>query len=457
MTRRGSLVRRLVMSLLAVTVVFSMIAAAAGGFTIHRELNESMDASLKQVARRLLPVVIDDLFKLETPQTIDLPDGLSEEDDVAFVYQVRDAAGKILLHSHDAPAKPLTAVPTKGFVELDGWHIYTEAAVSDSIFIQVAQTETHRDEEIFEAALGFVLPILILMPVSALVAWLVLARFLKPVDALRDDIGRRRGDFLDAIPTDDLPDELASIAASVNSLMSRLRSALESEKEFAANAAHELRTPLAAALAQVERLILEAPNEAQRHRGQQIRAALSGLHTLSEKLLQLARADAGIAIAGPPLDLGQIARLVVDEFEQRSDSRGRVKLYIDPAAAKAAIDADALAILYRNLLENGLRHGASGQPVVLTVGPGARISVANQGPVVPEDALAALTRRFERGATKSNGAGLGLAIVSKIVSQVGGSLILASPASGRNDGFEAIITFGRGPTVSHRSLDRGSQ
>lgn len=436
----NSLAGRLVASLILLTVAFGLVAAGTGSITLHREINEAMDSSMQEAARRLLPLVIDDLFGREASQSPRrLAEAVSDDDGDRLVFQVRNADGHVLIHSYDAPAEPLTAELAKGFSEAAGWRIYTEPAVSGSVFIQVAELDSRRNEETLEAATGFLIPMVILIPLSALVAWLTLARFLRPIATLRGEISARHGDNLAPIRTEDLPSELAAIAKSVNSLMRRLNMAIDAEKEFTANAAHELRTPIAGALAQTERLIAETPDEAARKRPHQIKAALSDLAGLSEKLMQLARADAGVAVAGKPADLGAVAALVVADFEQRNQNKGRLRLETPNTKSYAAIDTDALAIILRNLIENALRHGAEGGEVVVRITEDARLSVINQGPVVPTPG--GLVKRFERGATRAEGSGLGLAIVNKILQQIDATLTLNSPASGRQDGFEATIRF----------------
>jgi two-component system OmpR family sensor kinase len=436
-----SLAGRVVVSLILLTVAFGLVAAGTGSITLHREINEAMDSSMQESARRLLPLVIDDLFGREPSQSPRrLAEAVSDDDGGRLIFQVRDAGGRVLIHSYDAPAEPLTAELVQGFSEASGWRIYTEPAVSGTVFIQVAELDARRNEETLEAATGFLIPMVILIPLSALVAWLTLARFLRPIATLRGEISARHGDNLAPIRTDDLPSELAAIAKSVNSLMRRLNMALDAEKEFTANAAHELRTPIAGALAQTERLIAEASDEAEKKRPRQIRAALSDLADLSEKLMQLARADAGVAVAGKPADLAAVAALVVEDFEQRGQNKGRLRLKTpDNGKALVAIDTDALAIILRNLIENALRHGTEGGEVVIRITDDARLSVVNQGPVVP--APDGLVKRFERGETRAEGSGLGLAIVNRILQQIGATLTLDSPASGQQDGFEATIRF----------------
>lgn len=436
-----SLVSRLVVALIVVTVAFGVVAAATGSYTLQREINEAMDSSMQEAARRLLPLVIDDLFERDEPQSPRrLAEAVSEDDGGRLVFQVRNGEGRVLMGSYSAPVEPLTQGLAQGFSEQAGWRVYTEPAVSGSLFVQVAERDAHRNEETLEAATGFLVPMIILTPLSAIVAWLSLAHSLRPIATLRNEIKARHGDHLAPIRTENLPSELAAIATSVNSLMQRLDMALDAEKEFTANAAHELRTPIAGALAQTERLIAEATDEVGRKRPRQIKAALSHLARLSEKLMQLARADAGIAAGGKSADLASVAAFVVNDFEQHGENRSRLRLEA-PAKGRmqVPIDPDALAIVLRNLIENALLHGAENTQVVVRVGDDLALSVVNEGPVVP--ATTDLVKRFERGATRAAGSGLGLAIVNRILQQVGATLVLNSPASGQKDGFEATVRF----------------
>jgi two-component system OmpR family sensor kinase len=440
--RPGSLTSRLVTSVVGVTLAVGVVAGGAGYVTINREINEAMDGALEAVARRLLPLVVIDLYRRDPAEgPVALPGSLAEEDGEEMVYQVRNASGQILLHSHDSPKTPLSAELTPGFHDDGEWRIFTLPGVNGTIFVQVAETSRVRDEETLEAVAGVLVPIAVLTPLIALLSWFILSWSMRPISDLRAEIGARTSDNLAPISTAALPLELASISKSVNSLLRRLRMALAAEREFAANAAHELRTPVAGALAQADRLIAETTDESARHRGRQIRSALSSLAKVSEKLLQLARADAGVAVSGPPVAIGPIAALVVDEFSRHPATEGRLAFADTSSGAKAAIDVDALAIVIRNLIGNALAHGTAEGQVTLDIEPGPIVRVVNDGPVVDAETLAALGRRFERGKTRSAGTGLGLAIVSAITTQVGARLILSSPVPGRAGGFEARVEF----------------
>ena len=249
-----------------------------------------------------------------------------------------------------------------------------------------------------------------------------------------------RGD-LSPIPAGGLPSEFQPNARAVNLLLDRLRRALEAERSFTANSAHELRTPVAGALAQVQRLIVEASDEKTRSRARQVEAALQRLARLSEKLMQLARAEGGRLQAEAPVDLAPILRMLVAGMG-REDGH-RIELTLPDARIMASIDSDAFAILARNLIENALRHGAQDAPVQVSLSLDGVLRVVNRGPVVPADVLGRLAQPFERGPTDAHGSGLGLAIVAAIADGTGGRLDLISPAVGLPDGFEARFSMSR--------------
>jgi two-component system OmpR family sensor kinase len=237
-----------------------------------------------------------------------------------------------------------------------------------------------------------------------------------------------------------LPNELVPIVRDVNRLVERLGAALEAERSFAANSAHEMRTPVAAALAQVQRLGSELAGRPEHARIAQVENTLRRLAARVAKLLQLSRADSGVAITSESTDLLPILQLVIDEFARNPENSGRILLETNRfERLPGRIDIDAFAIVFRNLLENALLHGSHADPVRVWIAADKSIHVANAGPAISEDVLERLTQRFFRGRTQAEGSGLGLAIADRILIQAGGQLELRSPADNRNDGFEAII------------------
>ncbi|PVE47402.1 hypothetical protein DDE23_11185 [Pararhodobacter aggregans] len=220
--------------------------------------------------------------------------------------------------------------------------------------------------------------------------------------------------------------------------LARLDAAFEAERSFAANAAHELRTPLAGAIAQIQRLKQETQEAPVMARAAAIEETLKRLTRLSERLLQLARAEGGKLRADQPGDLRPVARLLVDDLGRAAP--GRLLLSLPEGPVLSTLDPDAFGIVLRNLIDNALRHGTPGAPVQVILTEGAELSVANPGPVVAPEVLARLTDRFAR-ASSGDGSGLGLAIVAAIAGRIGGGLTLASPRPGLADGFEARITL----------------
>ncbi len=433
--------RRLVLWLTGATILFWIAAVAFGAAIMREESNELFDSALEETAERLLPLVVSDYFQREQnagPGQISGSSGGAEY----LIYQLRDATGAVVLRSHDAPAEPFAAPLDQGFSDTATHKIFTVPAVSNTLFLQVGDPFAERREAIVEGASSLALPLIVLAPLSMLVIWLVVRRALAPIGSLRNEIGARDGGNLAPIEAAGLPPELQTIAGSVDRLLERLRTALDAEREFAANSAHELRTPIAGALAQTQRLIAELPEGAARTRARGIEAALAGLAHLGEKLLQLSRAEAGIGLSDRPADLVPVVSLLVEEFGRKSVRGGRLALTIDaPDGMMRKIDVDAFAIALRNLIENALLHGAQDAPVTVSVGRDGSIRVVNGGPAVAPQELEQLTTRFRRGATAARGAGLGLAIAATLVRRMGGVLELNSPATGRKDGFEATMRF----------------
>ncbi len=261
---------------------------------------------------------------------------------------------------------------------------------------------------------------------------------LSPIEGLRDDIGTKDGGNMVPVDEAGLPVELRPIARSVNLLLDRLRAVLESEREFTANSAHELRTPIAGALAQTQRLLAEVPPSLSARVGQ-IERSLQHLGRLAEKLLQMSRAEAGIGVSDEKTDLFPVLQVVIEDIGRSALGAGRIVLHApDGARLERQIRPDAFAIVVRNLLENALVHSPPGSGVDVYFGSDG-IRVVNESVLLDQATLAGLTRRFTRGPTQAAGSGLGLSIVKRFVEQMNGSLALQSPATGRLGGFEAAV------------------
>jgi two-component system OmpR family sensor kinase len=415
-------------------------------FIMQGELNEALDGELQEAAPRLLDLsartlaeAADDVERIAPPVVNGQPHG------EYLFYQVRDASGRVLLRSNNAPPEPLPVPLARGFQTIPRAQVYTvstDDAQGNTLFLHVAEPSSHRREALRDILSSLLWPLLLLIPASAGAAWWIVRRGMRPVRVLQAEIGRRDGGNLAPVDGAALARELAPMARSVNLLLGRLRAALEAERALAANSAHELRTPLAAALAQTQRLIAELAGGPGTERAGQVERALRQLADLAEKLLQLSRAEAGMALSETDNDLLPAICLVVEEFAQRQGYRHRLILDVDGGRPlRRRIDIDAFGIALRNLIENALAHGNPDEPVRVLVDDGGAVHVVNGGPPVPADVLGGLKARFSRGPTAAAGSGLGLAIADTIVRQAGGTLDLRSPAAGQGDGFETILAL----------------
>lgn len=439
---RISITRRLITALTGLVVLFWLIAVGLGAYVMNREFAEIFDGTLQETAERLMPLILDDLAQRNgdtTPQNMQtIEQGLNKE---YLTFQVLDASGKIVMHSQEAADMPYDVPLKVGFHSTRKYKIYTESAMNGTLFLHVADAYKNRREALREGTVALLWPLALLIPASILLIRLIVARSLAPIDRLRDEIGTKDSGNMAAVDSDPLPRELRPIARSVNLLLSRLRAALEAEREFTANSAHELRTPIAGALAQTQRLIAELPEGPLTTRAGRIETSLANLGRLAEKLLQLARAEAGIGTGDKATNLVSIVDAVIMDYDRDSRTAGRVtRDYAPDTKMIRTVDIDAFAIVMRNLIENALVHGAEDGAVSVTIG-GNAVCITNGGNLVPQAELAGLKRRFRRGDTKASGSGLGLAIAERIVNQMGGSLVLISPATGKDEGFEARIVL----------------
>jgi two-component system, OmpR family, sensor kinase len=438
-----SITARLIVGLTLVTTLLWCAAAAYSTYVSSRELNEAFDHALEEAARRLLPLAADDLIGHETDDGHAIQHFIEGSREY-FSYQIRDSGGHVVLRAHDAPQEPFSGTPDPGFASLGRYRLFTDTDAGSGLTITVAETTRSRRDAVLGAAKALLWPLVLLIPFTVLAIWFAVRSAMRPVLRLSRDIAERGASNLAPLDISDQPRELRPIAVAIARLMGRLRAALDAERAFAANSAHELRTPIAGALAQTQRLIAESSDPRDRRRAREMEATLKRLSTLAEKLMQISRVDAGLSASECDVDLIPALDLVVADCARTLDDSGRIR-YVKPSGAQllARFDMDAFAMVVRNLIDNAVNHGTPESPIDVVVAPNGVIRVINEGTIVPPDALATLKKRFVRWQSRTAGSGLGLAIAETISAQAGGMLELFSPAPGRIDGFEARLTLSR--------------
>jgi two-component system OmpR family sensor kinase len=280
------------------------------------------------------------------------------------------------------------------------------------------------------------------VPLSVIVLLFVIRRAMAPVSDLKKAIAEKDSGNLSPLRTEGLPSELEPIAHTLNVVLARLAAALSAEREFAANSAHELRTPIAGALAQTQLLIDELGTSPAAERARLVEQSLGKLGALTEKLLQLARADAGLGLSDTPHDLVPVIDTVVEDMRRHIGPARAINFLVeDGALLVRPVDPDALAIALRNLIENAVLHGDAGSPVSIRVDGRGCLTVSNKARLFSPEELARIRQRFHRIDDNSPGSGLGLAIVERLLLQMNASLDLHSRPSDGEAIFEVVIRF----------------
>jgi two-component system OmpR family sensor kinase len=449
-----SLERRLRNHLLAALTLLWLLGSGMGLFAQWQEMGEVLDAAQEETAINLLrlptPVAGDGGLKaLPKPQTAH---------NQATLSQVYTLDGRLVWRSLDAPAQPLAPLSSTGFTNQDDWRLVVRAAPGLNRVAIVATSLRDRREALIEGVQALFLPLLILLPLTAKGLTWLLRRTFSQLDALRQDLKSRDQLGLEPLSVSGLPNEIAPLVREINQLFAQLLSAREAERSFAANSAHELRTPIAAAQAQLQRLVHEvaaipemAPDR-QAQLSQRLEAVARQLHKLQRlcvKLMQLSRANSGVAQATSPVNVRQLAQLVMEEFAT-SVQQGRLTLEGPPGEAPEVLaqgDLDLLGIALRNLIENALEHSGATAAVRVCITALPSIDVIDNGPGMSDAERQTLTQPFQRGATSAPGHGIGLAIVHAIARQMHGQLELVSPYDG-GTGLHARIHLRAAPAAT---------
>jgi signal transduction histidine kinase len=295
--------------------------------------------------------------------------------------------------------------------------------------------ETREAREEIVEALGESLlwPLAAALPLLAAAIWLGVGRGLTPLRELRAQLARRGADDLAALDTTRAPAEIEPLLGELNRLFDRIGRALERERRLTADAAHELRTPLAALSTQAQ-VARRAADEASRNEA--LDAVVAGAERtarLIEQMLTLARLEAGqTGGAAARFDLRETTRAAMAELGGAALAKGVELELLDGPAIQAQGYAGLVAVLARNLVDNAVRYTQPGGRVEVAVGPGAVIEVRDNGPGVPAQELAHLGERFHRLAGQAqSGSGLGLSIALRIAELHGGSIRFSRGPGGR--------------------------
>jgi len=444
--RPGSVTERLTRSLLVGLTVLWLTGVLGSGFVLKHLIDEKSDDELQESGMILMTLVrhIDDPLVTAALLGDTATSPHANPPHERMVYQIRDRSGQMLLRSSNAPPELLGAALEPGFVDVGAWRVLTLEDREHGHFLQLADPLTERRDALVKSLVWLTVPLAALLAFAVFIVFRASYSLVQQVRRTANAVSRQDPQALGLLPLDGVVTEMRPAVEATNHLLARLAAALEAERSFTYNSAHELRTPIAAALAQAQLLAARAEKTALQEPAAALVDALSRLARLGERLLALARADGAQALADQWVDLSQVIRLTVDEFSQNARLRGR-SIVAQTAPVRVRGDLDAIGLALRNLVENALVHGAGGSFIRVTCAEsrkGVSLAVVDDGPGVAPTELPSLTKRFARGpGAAQSGAGLGLSIVDTLARRMGAKLVLVSPLDGRRNGFEARLVW----------------
>ena len=367
------------------------------------------------------------------------PEGTPPEDENdEFIVQVWTNEGLRIFESALGAALPQMAVLGFADVPARGTTYRVFSLQTRSQVIQIAQDMRVRRALAREAALRSLLPVVLLLPLLALAVWWVVRQSLQPVQRVRAELSQRQPQDLAAVNPEGLPDEIRPLVLELNSLLQRVQQAFDAQQHFVADAAHELRSPLAALTLQLQ-VLRKAMDQASREAAQnELAAGIDRARRLVEQLLALARQESGPAAAAPAqqasVDLRELAETVLAEVAEAAQHKGLdMGLSEDPVqqtSFSVQADAQALHMLLRNLLDNAIKYVPQGGRVDvgwLQSAQGHALVVEDSGPGIDAAERPRVLQRFVRGPQAggmAGGSGLGLAIVQTVAERSGASLVL---------------------------------
>ncbi|MPS94199.1 ATP-binding protein [Comamonas sp.] len=424
----GSLGARL---LLFIGMAILLVAVLQGAFAYRNALEQTdtlFDYQMQQTA-----------FALRAGLPVDAkgrPQGTPPEDENnEFIVQVWTNEGLRIFESALGDALPQMAVLGFADVPARGTIYRVFSLQTRSQVIQIAQDMRVRQLLARAAAWRSLLPVVLLLPLLALAVWWVIRRSLTPVQRVRRELALRQPQDLAPVAEHDLPDEMRPLVQEFNSLLQRVREAFETQQNFVADAAHELRSPLAALQLQLQ-LLRKATDSAEREAAQaRLAEGIGRARRLVEQLLALARQEAKPQTEGASLaDLRLLVeQALVDAAPAAQDKGLDMGLSEAPHQQSSfcvSADAEALAVLLRNLLDNAIKYVPEGGRVDvgwLQDEHGRALVVEDSGGGIAAAERQRVLQRFVRGqgaAGMAGGSGLGLAIVQSIATSSGARLLL---------------------------------
>jgi two-component system sensor histidine kinase QseC len=427
---------RLLLMLLVSTLLLWITVLYFTWWKTSSEINRVYNAELALVGQ-LLAVATEhelDEFDLDDYQA-----DLSESGyDFPLLFQVLSDDNRLMIRGPEAPEFPLADSTADGYtdsrIDGQGWRVYTLNLKNHDFRVQVARSHAASMELARYFVLDVIKPLLIALPLSGIL-WLVVHQGLQPLREVTRLIKARDYGHLNPVQLSHVPKEIAGIVDALNGLLVRLKQAIDRNSRFTADVAHELRTPIAGMLVQLESSVNSYREVNDRKTFERIRKGLNRLNHVINQLLVLASIEPeNIRYSFAELDLELLAQEVLADISPMALSKRIDMALVSSGPVTMKGNRELIGLLIGNLVSNAIKFSPSKRHVTVTVAhakEGVAMSVEDEGPGIPDDRKEWVFERLKRlpGETET-GAGLGLSIVKEICELHQGNIVLSDPEQG---------------------------
>ncbi len=427
-----SIRQRLLWTLLSATLLVWVGTAIKNYYDNRREITELFDAQLAQSARALLALGANEMYEQladiaqAPPKSRNLPERVKRQAhkyEQHLAFQIWSGDGILVALSDNAPTDPLAGAPdvfSDHVIKDHRWRVYALVDTEKNLQVQVGERYDHREQLSDDVALRLLAAVVLSLPVLALMIWFGVSYAMRPLKRVTRAVAARQLDNLEPIDNRRVPEETRPLVDALNDLFTRLHTALDDILHFTADAAHELRTPLAALKTHAQ-VALRADDEPTRTEA--LRELIHGVDratSLVEQLLTLARLDPeAIRLSNETACLQEIAQEVLSELATDAVKKD-IDISLDAQCRGIVIGKPVmLAILMRNLVENAIRYTPRNGHVEVSVFADQQeivLRVSDSGGGIPPAEREKIFKRFYRVlGSGAPGSGLGLSIVQRIV------------------------------------------
>lgn len=411
---------RLVVLILALTASLLLVSGVAVYLQAQHESDELFDKSLQEAGHLLFTLIEHEAEEIGAGEDSHLNPMIGGHQSYLF-FQVWNEKGRLLYRNHGAPDEPfaLEGMTGLGWLTLNGekWRTFTLWNKARTLNMQVGEPMTHRKELSVHFAIQLLVLATIILPLLGAMIWWIVHRTFEPLRRSTRDVASRGQGDLREVDVAGADEEVKPLFNALNHLFGRVRQTLEREQRFTADAAHELRTPLAGIKTNLQ--VLTRARDADEQR-----VALTGLADSTERsirlvdqLLTLAHVDPSQVLSEEKIDFeGLIRRQMSDHAAAAGAKNIRLRAEGSPAFVQG--NEGIMAILLRNLIDNAIRYTPDGGEIIVACHATAErveLSVRDSGPGIPAHLRELVFDRFFRiSGNQATGSGLGLSIVKSI-------------------------------------------